>query len=113
MSKVLLKIGGNPAVDVDATIDFTTDAYTFCNSHDWAISLTTVGLVGDPVYTVQVSNDEITWYDYALEATNVAIIDSIAHDRMSFLHLRVKYLALTTTSGTVDVFLSFNNDTTN
>lgn len=111
MSLIYFKILGVEAKGVDATSDFTTDAYEFCYSHDWSVSLNELGLVGGPpTYTVEVSNNNTKWYDWDVLSTNAAIQDSVDAPYMSFKYMRIVYSANGTSSGTVDVELDTLNN---
>ncbi len=113
MSLVYFKITGVEAKGVDATNDFTTDGYKFENSHDWSVSLKSIGVVGGPAsYTLQVSNNGSTWYDYNSDSSNVVLEDSVDSDHMAFRFLRVVYTANGTSAGTLDVELGINNNLT-
>jgi len=106
MSLIYFKIAGVPAKGVDATNDFTTDAYQFCNSHDWSVSLNDAGLVGGPpTFTIEVSNNSTKWYDWDTLSTNTAIVDSPDAPYMSYKYMRIVYTANGTSAGTVDVEL--------
>jgi hypothetical protein len=110
MSVINFKIGGVPTKAVDATVDFTTDAYDFDYSHDWSTSISETGVVGSPTYTIECSNDKVKWYEYNSASTAVALADAVADDRFSFSYMRLIYSANGTSAGTVDVELSLNND---
>lgn len=110
MNVVNFNIGGVPAVSVDATSNFTTDGIKFPNSLSWSVTFKRNAIVGGtPVYTVEVSNNEITWYDYNNLSTDVSLEDSVADDSMSFTFMRIQYLASGVSSGTLDVELNINS----
>jgi len=113
MSLIYFKILGVDAKGVDATNDFTTDAYEFCYSHDWSVSLNDVGLAvtgQDPTFTIEVSNNGVKWYDWDSLSTDTAIEDSPDADYMSYKYMRIVYSSNGATAGTVDVELdSLNN----
>jgi len=111
MSVVYFKIAGVDAQGVDATNNFTTDAYEFCHSHDWSVSLNDVGLVGGPpTFTIEVSNNKTKWYDWDILSTDAAIVDSPDADYMSYKYMRIVYLANGTSAGTIDVELDTLNN---
>ena len=111
MSVVFFKIAGVNAEGVDATSDFTTDAFPTLISHDWSVSFNDNSVVGTPTYTIEVSNNESTWYLLNVLSTNVKFDDSITSDFLSYKFMRVKYLAGGTSSGTVDLEFSIRNKT--
>lgn len=110
MSVINFKIVGVPATAVDATSDFTTDAFEFESSHRWAVALSETGLVGAPTFTVQVSSDKVKWYDWDALSTNVAIADSPDATYMSYRFMRVVYSANTASAGTINAMLDLTNN---
>ena len=111
MSVVHFKIGEVPAVEVDATSNFTTDEIQFPNSLSWSVTFKRNAVVGGtPVYTIEVSNNGNTWYDYNNLSTDVSLEDSVADDSMSYTFMRIQYLAAGVSSGTLDVELNINSD---
>lgn len=111
MSVVLFKIGGVPAQNVDATSDVTTDAFATFISHDWSVSFKDNSVVGFPTYTIEVSNNESTWYNIADKAKNVKFDDSITCDFLSYRYMRVLYSANGATEGTVNIEFTIKNKT--
>ena len=111
MSLNYFKIGGVPAKLVDATNDVTTDPYVFCHSHDWAVSLLDTGLVGGPpTFTIEVSSNNVKWYEWDVLSTNTAIEDSPDATYMSYKYMRVVYSANGTSAGTIDFELDLLNN---
>ena len=114
MSLIYFKILGTEAKGVDATSDFTTDAYEFLNSHGWSVSLNDSGLAGGPpTFTIEVSNNKTKWYEWDVLSTNTAIEDSPDASYMSFKYMRIVYSANGTSLGTVDVELDVLNNIPN
>lgn len=111
MSVVLFKIGGIPAENVDATSDVTTDAFKFDISHDWSVSFKDNSVVGLPTYTIEVSNNQSTWYNLHSLSNNVKFVDSITSDFLSYSFMRILYSANGATGGTVNIELSTKNKT--
>lgn len=111
MSVIFFKISGADAVGVDATNDFTTDGYPFEISHDWSVSFKDNAVTGLPTYTLQVSNNNSTWYNLNVLSTGVKFDDSITSDFISYRFMRVVYTANGASAGTVDVELSTKNKT--
>lgn len=111
MSVVLFKIGGVPAENVDATNDVTTDAFEMEISHDWSVSIKGNSVVGLPTYTIEVSNNNSTWYNLNVLSTGVKFVDSITSDFLSYRYMRIVYAANGATGGTVDIELSTKNKT--
>lgn len=111
MSVLFFKISGSNAQGTDATNDVTTDSFEFKSSHDWSVSIPGDSITGGPpTYTVEVSNDDSTWYDYNNSSTDIDVVDAVADHYFSFRYMRVNYSANGTSAGTVDMRLSIKND---
>lgn len=67
----------------------------------WNVSVDVSGLTGEGKYTIQVSDDNVTWYNYAEEFKEVSTEDSVAHDDMEYLLIRVKYEVGSVSAGSV------------
>lgn len=111
MSVVFFKILGSDAKNVDATSDATTDAYEMEISHDWSVSIKDNSVVGLPTYTIEVSNNDSTWYNLNTLSNDVKFVDSIASDFISHRYMRIVYSANGSTSGTISIELSIKNKT--
>ncbi|NRA81852.1 MAG: hypothetical protein HRU18_26950 [Pseudoalteromonas sp.] len=93
-----------------ATSNFTTDAFDLTDrSSPWVFYATGDFTTGNPLITLQVSDDGTNWFDYRQETVNVSI--PVAIRKKDFLP---KYLRVVFTSNqsdnTVTFKISFIND---
>lgn len=77
------------ASDYDLSSDEIGDALEITSSWKFSITPNFSGVTGNPTYTLQVSNDNVTWFDYNNNSTVIAIDDGICDVYMSFVYLRV------------------------
>jgi hypothetical protein len=109
MSFLYFKISGSEAKAVDATTNFTTDAFTFDNSIAWSVSLKDNGVVGSPTYSVEVSNNGSTWYVWSATSSGLSLNAKVNDDNMPCAFMRVNYVANAASEGTIDVELGINS----
>jgi len=87
----------------DATVSEISDALTpQCANYVWNITPKNVGVIGIPTYTVEVSSDGITWFDYDTLFTDVSTVDAVEDTQLSFTHIRVNHNGGTASAGTVE-----------
>lgn len=87
---------------IDIGIGGTTPSQEICFQHGWSIAPTIVGTAGTAKYTVEVSQDNITFFDYKTLATNVAIEDAVDDVSLNWSYIRVAVVAGGPSAGTVD-----------
>ena len=86
----------------DATLSETSDELTSCYNYTWSISPLISGITGtSPIYTVEVSNDGINWYEYNSGSTNVDVIDAVDDNHLAFTKMRIVHIGTGTSGGTV------------
>lgn len=90
----------------DVTFSEASESLESHSNYVWNVSPSVVGLSGLPIYTIEVSNDGTTWFEYATEFTNVAIDDAVEDTQLSFKYMRVNHVAGTSTVGTVTYTLT-------
>ena len=110
MSTLKFKISGSDISGNDATIGFTTDAVEWCYSHDWSVGMTTSGIDGAATYTIEVSNDNVTWYEYDANSTDLSVADSFEWDYFGYKYQRLVYTPTGVTVGTITALYTINND---
>lgn len=111
MSVIKFTVSDVDVIDRVATADFTTDSISFDNSHDWSVSFSSTGITGGPpTYTVEVSNDDSTWFPWSVASTDIGLGVSPNDNFMPYKHLRVVYENNVTTAGTVTLELNIAND---
>lgn len=85
MNEIILKTGG---VDYDLSQDQTGDSVQLCFQYGWSIT-PVFNSSGLATYTVLVSDDNITFFDYKDLAKDVSIDDSLCDTHMNYLFIRV------------------------
>lgn len=90
----------------DATVDETSDALENCFNYVWNVTPKNTGLVGVAQYTIEVSNDGVSWFDYATVFTNVSTVDAVEDIQFSFTKMRINHKSSTATAGTVKYLLT-------
>ena len=110
MSTLKFKSSGVNIEGKDASVAFTSDSVEWDYSHDWSVSFSGVGVDGSPVFTIQCSNDNLTWYDYDINSTDVSIANSFEWDYFGFKYQRVVYTPTGVTTGAVTAMYTVNND---
>lgn len=87
----------------DATISETSEALMSCQNYTWSVSPTAIGLTGGtPEYTIEVSNDGVTWFEYNNASTDVSVEDAVDDIHLSFTQMRINHNSKGSTSGTVE-----------
>jgi len=92
----------------DATVTETSLPLEFCDNYKWSITPNAQGIAGaTPSYTLEVSNDGITWFEYNNNSTNVSVTDAVDDIHLAFTMLRLVHDGTGTSGGTVEyLFLS-------
>jgi hypothetical protein len=91
----------------DATVSETSQSIQSCYKYEWALAPIKSGLtVGDPTYTIEVSNDDTTWFEYNNLSTNVSVDDAVDDNHLAWVYMRVVYNAGTETTGTIEFELT-------
>lgn len=87
----------------DATVDETSEALESCQNYTWSITPILVGITGGtPEYTIEVSNDGVTWFEYNNASTNVSVEDAVDDTHLAFTKIRIVHDAKGASSGTVE-----------
>jgi hypothetical protein len=87
LTEFTFKVGGDE--NIDLSLDQTTDSQSLCGSYQWSINATSGDVVGVPTYTIEVSNDDSTWYEYNNDSTNVAFTDAVDDNHFAFKYIRL------------------------
>ena len=89
-------------INHDATVNFTTDSLKICDADGWSFSAVGTGLSdASSTYTIEVSNDDVKFYDYHPDAKNVNVDDAVDSTHLLWKYMRVKWFANTNVTGTV------------
>lgn len=91
----------------DATVSEASASQQICNEYSWSIIPKQTGLTQqDPVWTIEVSNDDSNWKTYKSNSSNIPIGDGYEDTHLAFQYIRVNYDAKTETTGTVEFELN-------
>ena len=87
----------------DVTIDETSEPLQSCQDYKWSITPNTQLLVGGPpLYTIEVSNDGSSWFEYNSESTDITTDNAVCDDHLAFTQMRIVHKANGSTSGNVE-----------
>jgi len=85
----------------DATVDETSTPIDLPANIGWNVAPVGVGVVGTPQYTIEVSDDGVVWFDYAVVFTDVAYDDAVEDPFLTWKKMRIVHNSVTATAGTV------------
>lgn len=85
----------------DASLTETSIAYEMCFNTGWSLIPVFSSLDADPTWTLEVSNDNTTFYPYEDVNKDAAIDQGFCDTHTTFLYWRINYNADTNTTGTV------------
>jgi hypothetical protein len=86
----------------DASVTESSAALEFCASHFWSLIPVFAALDASPLWTLEVSNDNVTFSPYATETDGAAIEQGFDDNHLAFKYMRVTYTANGNTTGTVE-----------
>ncbi len=87
----------------DATISQVSESFQICFPYEWSVFVDQVGLTNSlGTWTIEVSNDDNTFYNYKSNSVDIPIMDAYDDIHMSWTYMRINYNAQTETSGTVE-----------
>lgn len=94
----------------DATVGETSEPLSSCFNYRWSVTPIISGLVGGPpTYTIEVSNDNSTWFEYNSESTNISVVDAVEDDHLAFIFMRIVHTVNGATGGTVEYLFTQKN----
>lgn len=97
--------------DHDATVDETSEVLESCYNYTWSITPEITGIVGGPpIYTIEVSNDGVNWFNYSSSAVGVSVVNALDDTHLAFTKMRVKHEANGTTDGSVTYSFTQKSD---
>ena len=82
---------------IDLTIGGDTPSKEICYNYDWSVAPTLTGTAGTSVYILQVSQDNITFFDFLSDEGIVATTDS--DNAMQYHYLAWTYVRIRATGG--------------
>jgi len=87
----------------DATVDETSEKLDSCQNYKWSVTPNPQSLTGGtPEYTIEVSNDNITWFDYDSASSGLDVNNAVDDTHLAFIYMRIKHEAKGSTGGTVE-----------
>lgn len=109
-------IGGN--ANLDATASISSDAQEITRSYEVSFQFVKSGTNGNPIVTIEVSNDNVNWNNPYLDTDGVTPItfelantSTIAFDQLiPFRYVRVSSVANGTTTGTYTATMTLTLD---
>jgi hypothetical protein len=90
----------------NASISQTSNPLTFCFDYGWSLVPKPIGLDQNPVYTIEVSNDDLTWQPYDNTVIDAAIDQPFDDTHLVWTKIRINYDAKTNTTGTIEFTLT-------
>ncbi len=95
----------------DASVSAVSNSLRACYKYQWSLYPIYLGLTSlDGTYTIEVSNDNLNWFDYNNLSTDVNIVDAVDDNHLAWIYIRVVYTANTETTGTVEFNLTTKQD---
>jgi len=87
----------------DATVTEISQSWEVCFNYGWSLFVDQIGLTSsDATWTIEVSNDNSTFYNYKSNSVDIPIIDAYDDIHLSWTYMRINYDAKTETTGTVE-----------
>lgn len=90
----------------DASVTEASIGLPICFKYEWSIVPKGVGLDQAPVYTIEVSDDGVTWFPYDTPVVDAAIDQPFDDNHLSWTNIRINYDKKTNTAGTVQFDLT-------
>ena len=85
----------------DASVSEISAALQICFRQLWSLQPAVIGLNGSPTYSIEVSNDNITFNPYDVTTEDAAITQGFDDTHFNFLWVRIDYKEVDNTTGTV------------
>ena len=97
----------NDGIIHDASVSEVSQSIRSCYKYEWSIAPITAGLTSAKgEYTVEVSNDNVNWFEYNNLSTDVSIEDAVDDIHLAWVYMRIVYDAKTESTGTVQFELT-------
>jgi len=98
-------------VSHDATVSEISLPQEICFPYEWSVFVNQVGLTtSDSTWTIEVSNDNNTFYNYKTNSLNIPVIDAYDDTHFSWTYMRINYDSKTETSGTVEFEITLKSN---
>lgn len=89
----------------DASLTETSTSQEMCYDYSWSLVPEFSALDANPTWTLEVSNDNVTFNPYDTLTQDTAITQGFDDTHSTFLYWRIAYNAQTNTTGTVSFTL--------
>lgn len=87
----------------DASITEISESQQICSTYGWSIFVAFAGLTSqDSTWTIEVSNDDVNFFNYKINSIGIAIIDAYDDIHLDWQYIRINYNSQTETTGTVE-----------
>ena len=91
----------------DASVSETSESLKSWYKYEWSLAPIITGLSGaTPTYTIEVSNDNVNWFEYNNLSTDVSIVDAVDDNHLAWIFMRIVYDKGTESTGTVEFELT-------
>ncbi len=88
--------------DHDVTLAENSDSQELTQNYIWSVQPILDSIVGtSPLYTIQVSTNDVDWVDYDTDSTDIDVVNSVDDDRMAFNYMRIVHTPNGVTSGDI------------
>ena len=91
---------------LDASLTGCTTTQELCYNYDWFLTILKTGTDGDPIVTVEASNNGVNWVTYNCKANGVTLTDDytgFTDDSISSKYFRLCFEPNGTTTGTLTI----------
>ena len=85
----------------NASISENSDSLILCESYNWLLVPKSSGLDAAPVYSFEVSDDNINWQEFQPETKDALITQPFQKSDLAGVYFRISYDAVANTTGTV------------
>jgi len=85
----------------NASLSEISESIELCHNYGWLLVPKSDSLDGNPMYSFEISDDDINWQAYESRTENAAIDQGFDDTHMLGTFVRINYNALTNTLGTV------------
>ena len=91
----------------DASVSETSESLKSWYKYEWSLAPIQSGVTGgNPKYTIEVSNDDINWFEYNNLSTDVSIDDAVDDNHLSWVYMRIVYSGTGVSAGTIEFELT-------
>ena len=89
-------------IEHNATVSGFSASLQSCYKYNWSLVPILTGTTSnDATYTIEVSNDNVNWFEYNNLSTDVSVEDAVDDIHLAWIYLRIVYNAKTESTGTI------------